>query len=707
MMPYDERNYSYYPQDHTNDNHQQQAAQDPPNVSPIDERSHFPPSASLPPPPPPPPAHRHPSLSPGNSYMQHQNERQYGIPVNQRRESLVTPGMDNVGERAVGGGVTGLAYGVASNANERDNAPQALRDIDNWGRSGNSASGRRYDASDQPYPSRDVPASLSGTPQLHSQASRYSSNSSGGPFSDAAYAMSTGSPATRSERSLPWDQNQNASQDRFNASHPYAQNPYNRWSDSHSQLAAGAHIDPNTIEDDGEDFPPETSSRQRRSMLPFAHRSTSQNGLGTAAAAGAVGGVAAGGAALSASHDAGGRYAPVGVLDGAYPNEKSEWLEKEAHGRKRMKWLVGIAIGFIIIGAIVGGILGGVVFKGKSANTSTSNGQSAADDAAQNGDLDKNSKEIQALMNNSELKKVFPGMDYTPINSQYPECIKNPPSQNNVTRDVAVLSQLTNAIRLYGTDCNQTEMVLHALDRLSLPDVKVWLGVHLDSNSTTNERQVSQMWSILDTYGDDRFKGIIVGNEVLYRKDLTITQFAANLSEIRTNMTKHGINLPLAAADLGDNWTAELAADVDIVMSNIHPFFAGVTAEAASGWTWSFWNEKDLPLTAGNSSKKQIVSEVGWPSAGGNSCGSATCTSETQGSIAGIDEMNTFMENYVCQSLANGTEFFWFEAFDEPWKIQFNEPDKGREWEDKWGLMDVNRNLKKGVRIPDCAGQSI
>ena len=46
-----------------------------------------------------------------------------------------------------------------------------------------------------------------------------------------------------------------------------------------------------------------------------------------------------------------------------------------------------------------------------------------------------------------------------------------------------------------------------------------------------------------------------------------------------------------------------------------------------------------------------------------------------------------------------------FEAFDEPWKKALNEP--GKEWEDKWGLMDLARNLKPGVKIPDCAGKTI
>jgi hypothetical protein len=46
-----------------------------------------------------------------------------------------------------------------------------------------------------------------------------------------------------------------------------------------------------------------------------------------------------------------------------------------------------------------------------------------------------------------------------------------------------------------------------------------------------------------------------------------------------------------------------------------------------------------------------------------------------------------------------------FEAFDEPWKIMYNQGDEN--WEDKWGIMDINRNLKKGLTIPDCGGKTV
>ena len=46
-----------------------------------------------------------------------------------------------------------------------------------------------------------------------------------------------------------------------------------------------------------------------------------------------------------------------------------------------------------------------------------------------------------------------------------------------------------------------------------------------------------------------------------------------------------------------------------------------------------------------------------------------------------------------------------FEAFDEPWKVIYDTP--GKDWEDKWGLMDSARNVKSGLKIPDCGGKTV
>ena len=65
-----------------------------------------------------------------------------------------------------------------------------------------------------------------------------------------------------------------------------------------------------------------------------------------------------------------------------------------------------------------------------------------------------------------------------------------------------------------------------------------------------------------------------------------------------------------------------------------------------------------MVLTKGTNIKN-VISEVGWPSEGGNDCGEAPTCAKGEGAVAGIEEMNTFMESFVCQSLVNGTDYFW------------------------------------------------
>lgn len=438
----------------------------------------------------------------------------------------------------------------------------------------------------------------------------------------------------------------------------------------------------------------------------------STNGAAAAAGGviGALGGIVGRNGASGRSGGSGASYDPVHNASTAYGGngntydlggDKSPWLEKQKKGSKMWKWVIIIAVGLIIAAAIVCGVLFGVVFRQNKSGSS--GGSTSTPDSS--GDLDINSAAIKALMNNKNLHKVFPGIDYTPLNTQYPDCLSNPPSQNNITKDVAVLSQLSNTIRLYGTDCNQTEMTLHALDKLEMNDtIKVWLGVWQDNNATTNKRQLDQMWDILDKYGEKPFKGLIVANEILFREQMTTAELGQLLDSVRTKLQAKGMSLPVATSDLGDKWTAELAQSSDYVMANIHPFFGGINAKDAASWTYSFWTNNNGPFFKSDVSKN-IISETGWPSQGGTDCGTTAITDCPDASVAGIDQMNQFMEDWVCSALTNGTEYFWFEAFDEPWKISFNTGSQN--WEDHWGLMDVDRNLKDGVKIPDCGGKTV
>ncbi|KUI54160.1 putative glucan endo-1,3-beta-glucosidase btgC [Cytospora mali] len=620
---------------------------------------------------------------------------------------IITPGADNFSE-AASGELAGNAYGVAEQ-NSRESGLEAMRspNYPQQAYQSQQAYGRGNDAYDPQTTQQQLrPAPITYTGGNADDRNSYSSVQG---LNTAAVPMAESSPRYRS-RSPGY------------ATAAYTDDPYQGY--SVNSLQNLGTVQPDEIYDDGDDGLDYGRRGVRTSMLSLGQSNSRGGHNGGAAAAG---GVAAGAGVMGAlgglvgrspgNRDGSGQYDAVqngantayqgaggstGDLYDVPGAEKSAWLAKQGASSKRWKWTIIGAIALILAAAIALGVYFGIVRNKHGSGTS---GESAADDTSSNGDLNINSPEIKKLLNNVNLHKVFPGIDYTPINTQYPDCLHNPPSQNNVTRDLAVLSQLTNTIRLYGTDCNQTEMLIHATNQLQMNDtIKIWLGVWQDGNKTTNARQLSQMWDILDKYGDSPFKGVIVANEILFRKQMTATELGNLLSEVRTNITNKGMSLPVATSDLGDDWSSDLAEMSDYIMANIHPFFGGVNAKDAASWTYSFWENNNGQFFKSDKSKN-IIAETGWPSQGGTDCGTTDVTDCPDASVAGINELNQFMSDWVCQALTNGTQYFWFESFDEPWKIMYDEGDQN--WEDHWGVMDVNRNLKKGVTIPDCDGKTV
>lgn len=572
----------------------------------------------------------------------------YGQPL--RQNSSVTPGVDNLGPASVGGGISGIALGVA-NSHDRLSGVDAVHGMDyHDGFSGPAERGYHTTGSDNPY--------IPYTPGVGSSESLRPEQSYGSNVAFGVAGASPGlqTPAQSSTHLSDAGSNRRSMLDQYHGAYGgggiVSDGPYHRQSQYSTGHVSG-DINPEDIADDGDD-----------EFMPRA-----QNGA--APAAGAAAGAGLGGL-FNRGGNANPSYGPVpgGGLEAGRRSAAAQ--EKAAMGggmasRKKRGLIAGLVLGLIVLGAIIGGALGGTLgTKHNNGSSSSSSGDnSATSDTAQNGDLNKDSDEIKALMNNPDLHKVFPGMDYTPWGVQYPLCLQYPPSQNNVTRDLAVLSQLTNTVRLYGTDCNQTEMTLHAISQLGLTDMKLWLGVWIDPNTTTTKRQLDQLYKIIDDTKDPSiFKGVIVGNEALYRAGSDLqsaeTSLISYITGVASELKKRNLNdMEVATSDLGDNWNADLADAVDVVMSNVHPFFAGVNVDVAAAWTWDFWQQHDVVLTKGTT-KKQVISEVGWPSGGGKDCGSSpTCDSSTPGSVASIDNMNTFMSEWVCQAMENGTDYFW------------------------------------------------
>ncbi|KAA1095164.1 hypothetical protein PGT21_036257 [Puccinia graminis f. sp. tritici] len=269
----------------------------------------------------------------------------------------------------------------------------------------------------------------------------------------------------------------------------------------------------------------------------------------------------------------------------------------------------------------------------------------------------------------SSVTRSFYGMAYSPDGALLPQCGAD---QASVTRDMGKLAQLTPRIRLYGADCNQTELVLEGIKQAGNVDLSVWLGIFIDGNDTVYERQLNAVTTAIQKYGTEHIAGITVGNEFLllsYGDGGSATDpkgVAARTTLLnyiqKTNQTLKAMKLdkpiPLGTADAGSAVTKELCAGADYVMANVHPWFGHVPVEQSAGWTWQFFQDFDVNVCAQAPNKPVMyIAETGWPTASDNA--SITTNGPSKASVQGLQ---TFMDSFVCQANKNNTNYFFFEV---------------------------------------------
>lgn len=299
--------------------------------------------------PPAPPPHGSSGLPSG---------QQFKHTPSVRTNATVTPGIDNLGAAAAGGGITGIALGVA-NSNERESGLEATRGIqqtsgnDRW----TGPAERSYNdntSSASPYvPSTPIRANRDS----HGPRRVRDSYASNAPFGVAAMPPGQASPAGSTPPHLtPTNPSQRSLIEPYQSYQSYRNTP--SWYDGpyQRQSAYGAALNPMVINaediaDDGDDDIFRTP--QRKSMLPMGFRSNE-------ALPAEMNGTTQGGMRRGQKSTGNGTaYNPVPV-SGLEMGYKSEWIKQENRGNRKRAWIVAVVLGFIIIGAIVGGAVGGV-----------------------------------------------------------------------------------------------------------------------------------------------------------------------------------------------------------------------------------------------------------------------------------------------------------------------------------------------------------
>jgi exo-beta-1,3-glucanase (GH17 family) len=95
---------------------------------------------------------------------------------------------------------------------------------------------------------------------------------------------------------------------------------------------------------------------------------------------------------------------------------------------------------------------------GVSVSHNSSKSSSASSSSSGSGAVNQSDpNDPSTFTKDSRLKQSFWAMAYTPKGSQLPACGN---TLEGVIEDIQLMSQLTTRLRLYGSDCNQSALVV-------------------------------------------------------------------------------------------------------------------------------------------------------------------------------------------------------------------------------------------------------
>jgi len=275
--------------------------------------------------------------------------------------------------------------------------------------------------------------------------------------------------------------------------------------------------------------------------------------------------------------------------------------------------------------------------------------------------------------------------------------------------DMQLLSQITTRLRLYSSECNQTAMVLEAIKQ-SKTNLKVFLGIYR-VDGAGYQRQKMALKEALQTYGTSNILGITVDYTRIFRAEVVNNTnksdvFDGNFTDIRQMLTSMNVNLPVGPADGATTFFSDLEFRCAFIIpqcltTKVADFFlfsssmvrvdlwdSSTRIQDAAKWTFDFFNETSLELAKSFVPKPEMyMTEVGWPT-------NSSASFFLNPSAASVENLQIFINHFVCTANTQGVKYFFSDYMDNPWKE--------RRYSGSWGLFNSDRTLK-AITLPDCA----
>lgn len=232
-------------------------------------------------------------------------------------------------------------------------------------------------------------------------------------------------------------------------------------------------------------------------------------------------------------------------------------------------------------------------------------------------------------------------------------------------------------------DCVRTYSMGQGLG--AVPDLagrygmKVLMGIWLGRDPAANEREI-QLGLAAARRDHDSLRGIVVGNEVLLRGELSEKELAGYISRVNK-----ATDVPVTYADVWEFWQKHpaLAKATDYLTIHILPYWEDqpVAPEDAVRHVADVYQKMKREFPG----KAIMIGETGWPSQG---------RTRRDASASLVNEAR-YMREFLNYAATVDMPYNVIEAFDQPWKRDLEGTVGGY-----WGIFDADAEPKFAMQGP-------
>jgi exo-beta-1,3-glucanase (GH17 family) len=276
---------------------------------------------------------------------------------------------------------------------------------------------------------------------------------------------------------------------------------------------------------------------------------------------------------------------------------------------------------------------------------------------------DKTPEQLRALFRET-LENGMHGLCYSAYDEgQKPGDIL---TEDQIRRRMKIISPYVKWVRSFS--CIEGNELIPKIAREF--GLKTLAGAWLGKDKSLNEKEIA---GIIELSEQGYVDIAAVGNEVLYRNDLSKAELLEYIRRVKTAIPGTQVGYVDAYYEFTDH--PDVVAACDVILANCYPFWEGCHID----YSLVYMKQMYQQATRAGNGKQVIITETGWPSQGRN----------VEGAEPSMGNALKYFIDTQKWSKEENIEVFYFASFDESWKVGA-EGDVGA----YWGLWDKHEKLK-------------